>query len=413
MTDPNNPLAGKKPPVKPLKKFTPLNQRLSFWLVVLAVTVIIGIKRDQTSHKKGNNKLNAVSVVLADATSRDVPIYLSALGNVTPTYTVTVKTQINGQLLLVAFKEGQMVNAGDLLADIDPRPYQAQLVQYEGQLIRDSALLANALIDLKRYQTLWKQDSVSQQTLATQVSLVKQYEGDVKNDEGLIQSVKVNLAYCHIISPVNGRIGLRLVDPGNFVQTSDTAGIAVVNTISPITVVFTIPEDSVPQVLPLVNADKLLEVKAYDRQQNKLLATGTLLTIDNQIDTTTGTVKLKANFENTDNHLFPNQFVNIKLLVNTLHNATVAPTAAIQHGANGDFVYLVKDDQTAHVQPIVIGAPIVNDTTITAGLLPGQSVVIEGADQLTDGAAVIVANPKPQPVKAMSPRLAYLWGLFK
>ena len=337
-------------------------------------------------HKPSGPK--PVSIVSAPSTRQDVPIYLSALGNVTPVYSVTVKTQINGILLQVPFKEGQFVKSGELLAQIDPRPYEAQLTQYEGNLIRDSALLANARIDLERYQRLWKQDSISQQTLVTQQSLVKQYEGAVKIDQGLIQSTKVNLAYCRITAPIDGRIGLRLVDQGNYVQPADTTGIAVINSLNPITVIFTIPEDNVPQIVPQVYANKTLKVLAYDRQQNRLLAKGTLLTMDNQIDSSTGTVKLKALFDNQENTLFPNQFVNVKILVQTLTNATLVPTAAIQHSIKEDFVYLLQPNHTVTTQPVITGPESGDDTVIIKGLVPGQIVAVSGTDKLMNGARV-------------------------
>lgn len=370
-----------------------LQRRRHFWMIafVVAVVAIVGVRYYMlyVAHK---NRGPAQSIVSATARSTDVAVYLSALGGVTPTYNVTVKTQINGQLLQVFFKEGQFVKAGEIIAQIDPRPYQALLLQYQGQLMRDTALLANARIDLKRYQTLWAQDSVAKQTLDTQVALVKQYEGTVQTDQGLIQATELNLTYCQIKSPVDGRIGLRLVDAGNYVQVSDTTGLVVINTLSPITVVFSIPEDNVSQVMQQINTGKPVAVKAYDRSQSKLLAVGTLLTIDNQIDPTTGTVKLKAQFDNKDNNLFPNQFVNVRLLVDTLHNATVVPTAAIQYGTKGPFVFLLNaDKKTVKVKPIVVGVATGDNTAIT-GIAAGQSVVVEGADKLTDGAKVTIAQ---------------------
>ena len=292
------------------------------------------------------------------------------------------------------YKEGQWVKKGDLLAEIDQRPLLAQLTQYQGQLLRDQALLANALIDLKRYQRLWKQDSISQQTLATQESLVQQYEGAVELDQGLIQSTKVDLMYCRIISPINGRVGLRLVDPGNFVQTSDTTGLLVITTINPITVIFTIPEDDVQSILPQIYAKKKIKIQAFDRKQDKLLATGTLLTIDNVINTTTGTVRLRAKFANKDNKLFPNQFVNIKLLVQNLKHVVVVPTAAIQHGITEDYVYRLNPDSTVTSRTIKTGITSGDESVIQKGLTIGEKVVIDGADKLTSGAKVKIADIK-------------------
>lgn len=365
----------------------------NFWLIISLIVMVLSLSWFVHSiHQPQEKPIKPISVVTAVSTSKDVPVFLPALGTVRTKSTVRVKTQINGVLLEVPFKEGQMVKKGDLLAQIDPRPYEALLTQYEGNLKRDMALLANAKIDLKRYQTLWRQDSVSQQTLATQKSLVEQYEGLVKIDEGLIQSTKVNLVYCRITSPIDGRIGLRLVDAGNFVQVADTEGIAVINKLNPIRVVFTVPEDFIPEIIPQVYANKTLVVQAYDRQQNKLLAQGKLLTIDNQIDPATGTVKLKASFENKNNVLFPNQFVNIKLLVKTLIHATLVPTAAIQHAAGYDFIYLLRKDHTVSVQKVITGLVDGNDTVIIKGISPGEVVVVEGTDKLTDGAEVIDQN---------------------
>ena len=255
-------------------------------------------------------------------------------------------------------------------------------------------MLANARLDLKRYQTLWKQNSISQQTLATQVSLVKQYEGAVQVDQGLINVAKVNLIYCRITAPISGRIGLRLIDPGNVVQTSNATGIAVINTMQPITVIFSIPEDSIPDVVQALTVEKTLLVQAFDRQQKRLLAQGKLLTMDNQIDPSTGTVRLKAQFNNKENELFPNQFVNIQLLIKTLHQVTTVPTAAIQYGANGNFVYLLHADNTVSTQSIMTGVTTSDETVIDTGIVAGQSVVVMGADNLSDGAKVEVVSDK-------------------
>lgn len=376
-------------PIEPDRQFKSLYKSSDFWLIISLIVMVLSLIwffYATSGHKKTGPK--PISVVSAQAKRRDVPIYLAALGNVTPIFTVTVRTQINGLLLQVLFKEGQLVKTGDLLAQIDPRPYEAQLIQYEGNLKRDSALLANARIDLNRYQKLWKQNSISQQTLATQISLVEQYEGAVKIDQGLIQSTKVNLIYCRISSPIDGRIGLRLVDQGNFVQVTDTGGIAVINTTEPITVIFAVPEDNIQEIIPQVYANKTVVVQAYDRQQNQLLATGKILTIDNQIDPTTGTVKLRAVFDNKDRKLFPNQFVNIKMLVQTLNQVTLVPTAAIQHSVANDFVYLLNADKTVTVHTVETGPVSGSDTVVTKGLMVGQSVIVEGADKLVNGSVV-------------------------
>lgn len=368
----------------------PYRRRALTLLVSLLALVLIGIliKKHQNKPVRGKPPIH---VAVAKVTTRDVPVFLTALGNVIATYTITVKTQINGLLMKVHYKEGQRVKTGDLLAEIDQRLLLAQLEQYKGQLIRDEALLANAQVDLARYQQLWKQDSISQQTLATQESLVKQYQGAIEIDKGLIESTQVNLIYSHITSPIDGRIGLRLVDPGNFVQTTDTTGLFVITSINPITVIFTIPEDDVPRILPQIFSQKTLEVKAYDRQQNKQLATGTLLAINNQIDTTTGTVRLRAQFDNPDSTLFPNQFVNIKLLVETLTQATVIPTAAIIHGSKGDFVFRLNDNKTVTRQAVKTGVTTGEETVIREGLTAGQQVVVDGLDKLTSGASVRVS----------------------
>jgi multidrug efflux system membrane fusion protein len=391
----------------PKKPHLPTN----FWLITSLVVMVCSIVWFfYAINKSGLAPVKPTPIVSSPAVTQDVPVYLSALGSVIPTYSVTVRTQVTGILQKVWFKEGQEVSEGELLAEIDPRPYEALLNQYEGNLKRDKALLANAHIDLKRYQLLWKQDSVSQQTLATQQSLVEQYEGVVKSDQGLIESTQLNLNYCHIKSPISGRIGLRLVDVGNFIQLSDTTGIAVVNSINPITVVFSLPEDYVPVLINKVYANSLLKVFVYDRQQNELLATGHLLTIDNQIDTSTGTFKLKAEFDNKDYKLFPNQFVNTRILVETIKNAVLVPTSALQHTLTHDFVY-VLDKQQARIQKITAGPVVGEQTVIKKGLKSGQLVVVEGADKLVDGARVI---NEPDSAKPAAPvKTASLFTLFK
>jgi multidrug efflux system membrane fusion protein len=332
-------------------------------------------------------KTKATSVVMAQARTMDVPVYLMGLGSVTPPISVTVKTQVAGLLTGVLFQEGQLVKEGDLLIKIDSRFYEAQLLQAEGQLGRDQALLVNAKLDLKRYKGLYAQDSVSKQILDTQISLVKQYEGTVKLDQGLVDSARVTLSYCKIFSPTHGRVGLRLVDPGNFVQPTDLTGMVIINKTQPMTVIFTLPEDTIPQVLDHMKQGSLL-TEAFDRGQDKHLATGKLVTLDNQIDPTTGTVKLRAEFQNEKDELFPSQFVNIKLLTETLKNATVVPTAAIQHGVHGSYVFRVLEDFTVKITPVTVGIATGNNTLIKEGLSPGQIVVTEGTDKLSDGTVV-------------------------
>jgi multidrug efflux system membrane fusion protein len=331
----------------------------------------------------------------------DMPVTLSQLGTVTPLAMVTVKTQLSGYLVQVGFQEGQMVKKGDFLAQIDPRPYQVALEQAQAQLAKDQALLRNAQVDLQRYNTLVSQNSIAKQTRDTQVSLVAQDEATVKVDQAQIDAQKLNLTYCRIVSPVTGRVGLRQVDAGNYVQTSDPNGIVVVTQLQPISVIFTLPEDNLPEVMKRVRAGAVLPVTAYDRTGATELAGGKLDTVDNQIDTTTGTVKLRAIFDNEQLALFPNQFVNVKLLVNTLHDADLVPNSAIQRGAPGTFVYVAKPDRTVAVQKVKLGPSDGQRIAILSGLEPGESVVTDGADRLRDGAKVTLASPaQPNPAAA-------------
>ncbi|MDR8068123.1 MdtA/MuxA family multidrug efflux RND transporter periplasmic adaptor subunit [Burkholderia cenocepacia] len=335
-------------------------------------------------------------VQVATATQGEMPIVLSALGTVTPLANVTVKTQLSGYLQSVSFQEGQIVKKGDVLAQIDPRPYQVALENAEGTHARDAALLATARLDLKRYQTLLSQDSIASQTVDTQASLVKQYEGAVKTDQAAIDSAKLNLTYARITAPVSGRVGLRQVDPGNYVTPGDTNGIVVITQLQPMSVIFTTSEDNLPQILKQVNAGRKLSVTAYNRNNTVPLETGSLATLDNQIDTSTGTVKLRANFDNKEGMLFPNQFVNTRLLVDVLRNATIVPTSAVLTGSIGQFVYVVKPDNTVTVRKVTIGPVDGERTSIVSGVTLGERVVTDGSDRLREGSKISIPADKPK-----------------
>jgi multidrug efflux system membrane fusion protein len=334
----------------------------------------------------------AQTVSVAAVAKGDIPIVLSALGTVTSLASVTIKSQISGYLTQVLFREGQMVRQGDLLAVVDPRSYEVALAQYEGQLQKDQALLQNAQLDLARYRRLNTQDSISRQTVDTAAAAVAQDEGTVRTDQAQVDAQKLNLAYCHITAPVAGRVGLRQVDSGNYVTASDTDGIVVVTQLQPISVVFTLPEDRLPQVMKRLRAGGHLTAAAYDRTNTEKLADGMLETVDNQIDTTTGTVKLRAVFDNADEALFPNQFVNVRLLVNTLQNVVIAPSTAIQTGTPGTFVYLVTGENTVAVRKVKAGAAAEGHVAILSGLAVGDRVVVDGADRLHEGAKVTIAD---------------------
>ncbi|HDR9607971.1 TPA: MdtA/MuxA family multidrug efflux RND transporter periplasmic adaptor subunit, partial [Burkholderia aenigmatica] len=335
-------------------------------------------------------------VQVASATQGEMPIVLSALGTVTPLANVTVKTQLSGYLQSVSFREGQIVKKGDVLAQIDPRPYQVSLENAEGTHARDSALLATARLDLKRYQTLLSQDSIASQTVDTQASLVKQYEGAVKTDQAAIDSAKLNLTYARITAPVSGRVGLRQVDPGNYVTPGDTNGLVVITQLQPMSVIFTTSEDNLPQILKQVNAGQKLSVTAYNRNNTVPLETGSLATLDNQIDTSTGTVKLRANFDNKEGMLFPNQFVNTRLLVDVMRNATIVPTSAVLTGSIGQFVYVVKPDNTVTVRKVATGPVDGERTSIVSGVAIGERVVTDGSDRLREGAKISIPADKPK-----------------
>lgn len=331
----------------------------------------------------------AVTPVVAVRASRgNIGVYYTGLGAVTPINTVTVKSRVDGQLMSVHYKEGDMVHQGDLLVEIDPRPYQVALLQAEGQMMRDQASLANAKIDLTRYETLLKQNAIPEQQLATQHSTVTQGEGVVKTDQGQIDSAKLNLTYCRITAPISGRIGLRLVDPGNIVHASDTNGLLVITEIQPISVIFTISEDQLPAVLQKVRAGQRLEVDAYDKAMTAKIAQGSLTTLDNQIDQSTGTLRLRATFDNRDHALFPNQFVNARLLVQEKRGVTLLQNAAIQRNTQTTYVYLVKPDNTVTIRQIEVGTTEGDESEVTSGLAPGDMVVMTGVDKLQEGSKV-------------------------
>jgi len=382
--------------------------RRLIWLLLVVAIIAAAVwyfPRPQTQPKEGGRGQAGapVPVGVSPVEKGDMPVTLSQLGTVTPLATVTVKTQLSGYLVQVAFQEGQMVTKGDFLAQIDPRPYQVALEQAQAQLAKDQALLKNAQVDLQRYNTLVAQNSVATQTRDTQVSLVAQDEATVKADQAQIDAQKLNLTYCRIVSPVTGRVGLRQVDAGNYVQNSDPNGIVVVTQLQPISVIFTLPEDNLPQVFKRWHAGAVLPVTAYDRTGATELEKGTLNTIDNQIDTTTGTVKLRAMFNNEQWVLFPNQFVNIQLTVDTMHDVDIVPSASIQRGAPGTFVYVVKPEKIVAVQKVKLGPSDGQRIAILSGLEPGESVVTDGADRLRDGAKVTLAPAEPAASAAAGP----------
>ena len=380
----------------------PLARRRLLWstLATILILGVVGVvlwralALQQKPVRRGRN-LGTQPVGVATIKAGDIRIVIDALGTVTPLATVTVQTQINGVLTKVGFKEGELVHTGDFLAQIDPRPYQVALEQYQGQLARDRAALKQAQMDLTRYQGLQNLDAIARQTAEDQVWVVQQDAGTVALDEAQVKAQELNLTYCHIVAPVDGRVGLRLVDPGNYVQTSSTTGIAVVTQLDPISVIFTVPEDVVPQIMTQFQSNPNLATTAFDRANARELATGHLGSFDTEVDTTTGTVKMRAMFNNGASRLFPFQFVNIRLVLDTLHGVVTVPTAAVQHGAPGDFVYVVDSASAVKVRKVSLGAQDGDLLAVNSGLSIGERVVVDGVDQLRDGSHVTLRNDAP------------------
>jgi multidrug efflux system membrane fusion protein len=365
-------------------------RRLLFVTLLIAAIAWFAGRERRTNPPAQANAIAAPSipVVVAKARRGDLPIFLNGLGSVIGYYTVTLHTRVDGELLRVAVREGQIVQAGDLIAEIDPRPFQVQLEQAEGQKERDQATLANAKIDLERYRILYAQNSVPEQQLATQASTVSQLEAAVKSDQGLVDSAKLQLIYTRITSPINGRIGLRQVDPGNIVHASDTNGLAIITQLQPITVLFSLNQDDVPPVMKKLQRGATLAVEAYDREMKNKIATGSLLTVDNLADQTTGTVRLKAVYANSDNSLFPNQFVNARLHLDTRRGVILIPTPALQRGPQSTFVFVVKPDSTVEMREVRPGHEESGSIEIEQGLKEGETVVTQGVDKLQAGARV-------------------------
>ena len=387
------------PPSSPRRKIV----RVIVWvalLLIFAVGFLLVLRHHDDTTKGGASSRRGagggpVTLTTATATKGDIGVYLDAIGTVTPVYTASITSQVTGPVIAVHFTEGQIVRKGDPLVDIDPRPFEATLLQAQGVLERDQAILAQATMDRDRYRDAWARNAIPKQTLDDQEKIVLQDAGTVKNDQGTVQFDQVQLGYCHIVAPIAGRVGLRLVDPGNVVQSSGTVTLAVITQLQPITVIFTIPEDNLGQAQPRLRERTKLPVEAYDRAALKKVASGTLLTLDNQIDTTTGTVKGRATFDNRDSSLFPNEFVNTRLLVNTLHGATIIPSSAIQHNGAASFVYVIQDD-TAHMRSVKPGVTEGLNTEVT-GINPGDVLADSSFDKLQDKSKIVVSK---QPIPA-------------
>jgi len=392
------------PPTSPRHKIV----RVIVWIVLLAIFAVgfflVLRHHDETTKsagggggRRGGAGGGPVTLTIATATKGNIGVYLDAIGTVTPVYTASITSQVTGPVIAVHFTEGQIVGKGAPLIDIDPRPFQATLLQAQGVLERDEAILAQATMDRDRFRDAWARNAIPKQQLDDQEKIVLQDAGTVKNDQGTVAFDQVQLGYCHITAPIAGRVGLRLVDPGNVVQSSGAVTLAVITQLQPITVIFTIPEDNLGQVQPRLRQRAKLPVEAYDRAALKKIGSGTLLTLDNQIDTTTGTVKARASFNNGDGLLFPNEFVNTRLLVNTLQGATIVPSSAIQHNGNVSFVYVIQDN-TAHQHTVKPGVTEGDNTEVT-GINPGDVVANSSFDKLQDKAKIVVSK-QPMPTSS-------------
>jgi membrane fusion protein, multidrug efflux system len=394
------PSTGTLSPPKPAKAAVPRKARSYRWVsivVILALAIggLVYFRKKQAAAQAEKAKAAAANrrVPITTATVKQGPIgvFINALGTVTSVYTATITSRVDGQIMSVNYREGQMVHKGDLLIQVDPRPYQAALLQAQGTLAHDEALLGEGKIDLDRYQQAFSRNAIAKQQLDDQSQTVKQYEGSVKNDQGILANATTNLDYASIKAPIDGRVGLRLVDPGNIVTSGGSTPLVVITQLQPITVIFSVAEDYLPQIQKQLKTGKVMVATAFDRTQQTKLATGSLLTLDNQIDVTTGTLKLKAIFPNQDLALFPNQFVNIRLLVDTQQNASLAPTAAIQRNAQGTFMYVINSNGTAALRTVQVGTTDGN-TAAMQGVNPGEVIAVSGFDKLQDGAKVTVTN---------------------
>jgi multidrug efflux system membrane fusion protein len=393
-----NPIEGKEQELPASAPARHRGLKIIVWIVLLLVfgagfVLVLRQQNDTTNAAKSpRGGGGAVTLTTTTAQKGDIGVYLDSIGTVTPVYTASITSQVNGIVTAVQFREGQLVNKGDSLIDIDSRPYQATLVQAQGTLERDQNVLGQAKMDLERYKDAWARNAIPKQTLDDQEKIVLQDEGTVKIDQGVVQYNQIQVEYCHIVAPITGKVGLRLVDPGNVVQSSGTLTLAVITQMQPITVIFTISEDNLAQVQQGLRKNARLTVDAFDRAGQTKIAEGTLLTLDNLIDTTTGTVKARGSFDNKGSVLFPNEFVNVRLLVDTLHGATLIPASAIQHNGQAAFVYVLQEN-TAHIHSIKAGVTDAGLTEVT-GINPGDILANSSFDKLQDNAKVVVAATK-------------------